>query len=111
VDPLVVAAIIEQESGGNPAAVSRNGAVGLMQVMPGDGNALSFQCIGGPCFSDRPSTNQLLEPEYNILYVIQILSDFQNKFGDLRETLRAYGPIDMGYAYADHVLELAESYQ
>lgn len=34
VDPAVIAAIIEQESGGNASVVSRAGAIGLMQLMP-----------------------------------------------------------------------------
>ena len=34
VDPAIIAAIIEQESGGNAGVVSRAGAVGLMQLMP-----------------------------------------------------------------------------
>jgi len=34
VDPALVAAIVEVESGFNPAALSHKGAVGLMQVLP-----------------------------------------------------------------------------
>jgi len=110
-DPMLIAAVIQQESGGDPAAISKNGAVGLMQIMPGDGKALIFQCISGPCFSDRPSTKLLLNPEYNISYGTGLISDLLEKTGNLRDALRAYGPIEVGYIYADQVLNLMERYR
>lgn len=42
VDPLLVKAVMRQESGFDPFARSRAGAVGLMQVMPGTGRAIGI---------------------------------------------------------------------
>jgi hypothetical protein len=111
VDPLLIAAIIQQESGGDPSAISKNGAVGLMQIMPGDGKALDFQCISGPCFSGRPSTKLLLNPEYNISYGTKLIAEIWVSSENLRDALRTYGPIEVGYAYADQVLSLMEHYK
>jgi Transglycosylase SLT domain len=103
-EPDLVAAVILQESGGNPGAYSSSGAVGLMQIMPRDGLAAGFSCPNGPCFSNRPSSAELQDPEYNIAYGTKLLSSLEQKYGSVREALKAYGPMDMGYGYADIVL-------
>ncbi len=108
--PDLVAALIWIESGGNPTAYSRSGAVGLMQVMPSDGLAASFNCPSGPCFSNRPSTEQLKQPEFNVSYGTKMLGGLLARYGDLREALKSYGPADMGYGYADMVLSLFQRY-
>lgn len=60
---------INYESGGNPAAVGDNGkAVGLLQVQ----NDLSF--------SGRPTTEQLLNPAFNIQYAATQLGINQGNF-------------------------------
>jgi soluble lytic murein transglycosylase-like protein len=109
-EPDLIAALILQESGGNPDAYSHSGAVGLMQIMPRDGLAAGFTCINGPCFSNRPSTAELQDPEYNIKYGTQMLAGLQKKYGSLRDALKAYGPMDMGYGYADIVLNHFQRY-
>ena len=105
-EPNLVAAVITQESGGNPRAYSSSGAVGLMQVMPRDGLAAGFMCINGPCFASRPSMEELYNPEFNISYGTKMLSGLVNKYGSIREALVAYGPRDVGYYYADKVLAI-----
>lgn len=104
VDPHLISAVMLQESAGRPDAYSKSGAVGLMQVMPRDGKAASFQCKNGPCFSDRPSMEELFDPEYNVAYASRMLSELIQHYGDVREALRAYGPMDVGYYYADLVI-------
>jgi hypothetical protein len=108
--PDLLAALIWQESGGDPVAYSRSGAVGLMQVMPSDGLAASFQCANGPCFSTRPSTDELKDPEFNVSYGTRMLAGLVGKTGNLREALKSYGPADVGYYYADKVLGIYQSY-
>lgn len=110
-DPDLIAALIWQESGGNPAAYSRSGAVGLMQVMPRDGLAASFMCVNGPCFASRPAIAELKDPKFNIKYGTAMLAGLVKKYGNLREALKYYGPMDAGYTYADKVLTIYENFK
>ncbi|HSO26620.1 MAG TPA: transglycosylase SLT domain-containing protein [Anaerolineales bacterium] len=106
-DPLLIAAVITVESSGNPQAYSHSGAVGLMQVMPRDGPAAEFECGGQPCFGDRPTTQELKDPDLNIRTGTALLASLLRAHnGDLREALKAYGPFDADYAYADKILAL-----
>ena len=106
--PDLVAAVIWLESGGNPGAYSKSGAVGLMQVMPKDGLAAAFMCVNGPCFSNRPSSAELYDPEFNIKFGTRMLAGLFNRYGSYREALKAYRPMDVGYSYADKVLSIYE---
>ena len=110
-DPDLIAALIWLESGGNELAYSHSGAVGLMQVMPRDGLAASFMCTNGPCFRDRPSSDELRDPEYNIAFGTRYLSSLLRRNGNLREALKSYGPMDAGYSYSDKVLNIFNQYK
>ena len=112
IDPDLVAAVMLQESGGQEQVISSSGAVGLMQVMPRDGIAATFMCGSSPCFSNRPSSSKLLDPAFNVDYgtrmLVKLISSHE---GSLREALYDYGPMDVGYAYADIVLAIYAQYQ
>lgn len=110
-DADLIAALIWQESGGNPEAYSASGAVGLMQVMPRDGIAASFMCENGPCFSGRPTISELQDPQFNIKYGTTMLAGLVAKYGGIKEALRYYGPRDVGYYYADKVLGIYQNYR
>jgi soluble lytic murein transglycosylase-like protein len=106
VPATLVAAVMLQESGGQSAVISSSGAVGLLQVMPKDGIAASFMCQNGPCFASRPSTQELLDPGFNIDYGVKMLANLINKYGNSRDALKAYGPYNVEYYYADKVLTI-----
>jgi soluble lytic murein transglycosylase-like protein len=107
----LIAAVIMQESGGDPNAYSSSGAVGLMQVMPRDGIAAEFMCVNGPCFAARPTIAELKVPVFNIQYGSQFLAGLVQKHSSYREALYKYGPIDIGYHYADLVLSIWDAHQ
>jgi len=109
-DPDLIAALIWQESGGRHLAYSRSGAVGLMQVMPRDGLAATFMCQNGPCFSKRPTINELEDPEFNVSFGTKMLASLVNRNGKIRDALKSYGPMDVGYSYADKVLSIYNKY-
>lgn len=107
----LIAALILQESGGDASAYSRSGAVGLMQVMPRDGIAADFECINGPCFADRPTIEELQDPGFNVEYGTHMLAGLITTLGSQRDALKAYGPMDVDYSYADRVLSIYERYR
>ena len=111
INPDLIAAIIWQESGGKSQAYSKSGAVGLMQVMPRDGLAAGFMCANGPCFTDRPSIKELQDPEFNIKYGTRMLVGLINRHGNTRDALKSYGPGQVGYYYADIVLDIYKEYK
>lgn len=106
----LIAAVMLQESGGQSSVISSSGAVGLLQVMPRDGKAASFVCNDKPCFSNRPSITELEDPQFNIHYGTYLLRSLIDHHPSLREALRAYGPMDVGFEYADLVLSIYNQY-
>lgn len=79
-DPDFVAAVIREESNGDPKVISRVGAVGLMGVMP-----------TGPGLEWRPSAEDLADPTTNLSWGVAILSEvIRQSGGDLYSALAAY---------------------
>lgn len=77
VDPFLLAAVVEAESGFRPTAVSPRGAVGLMQVLPATGASLGAR--------------NLTDPHANLdagsRYLRRLLREYK---GDLELVLAAY---------------------
>lgn len=80
VDPFLVLAVMREESRFDPQAVSRAGAVGLLQVLPATARAMA-EGINAP---------QLLDPEVNVRLGIQYLAAQLRAFGDPVLALCAY---------------------
>lgn len=108
IDPKLLLAVIEVESGFNPNAVSPVGAVGLMQLMPDTGSAMGAV--------------NLFDPEENVIAGAKYLSIQLNKFGSLELALAAYNagpgavekydgipPYDETMEYVDLVIDIYTS--
>lgn len=63
VSPQLITAIIAIESGGNPNAVSKSNAIGLMQLKASTSGRDVYRRMG---WSGEPSTSELKNPERNI---------------------------------------------
>lgn len=74
-DPLLVAAVVETESGFRPQEVSPRGAVGLMQVMP----------------ANAPAGADLADPRVNVDLGCSLLAQYLARYaGDVELALAAY---------------------
>lgn len=86
IDPLLIIAIVQQESSFNPMAESKKGARGLMQIMPETG-----AWIAGKLNMDSFHPDQLYDTETNIhlgsWYLAHLIQEFE---GGLPPALAAY---------------------
>ena len=76
-DPALVLAVIRAESGGEPRAVSRSGAIGLMQLMPATA-AVVARKLG----LEAPTRERLFDPETNIRLGTRYLAQLRRQFCD-----------------------------
>jgi soluble lytic murein transglycosylase-like protein len=111
VDPALVKAIIMAESGYNPQAVSKDGARGLMQLMPGTADSLGVQDI--------------FDPEENVSGGVKYLKNLLNEFGgEIKLALAAYNagsrkvktykgvpPIGATQVYINKVIKYYQDYR
>jgi len=84
-DPVLVAALIRQESNFNPLATSPAGARGLMQLMPAVGKTVAESKGIGPW-----DPQLLYEPATNIKLGTAHLSGLARKYPDVVKVLAAY---------------------
>ncbi len=84
-DPNLVLAVIQIESAGNSFAVSRVGAMGLMQIMPPTGEELAK--THGVAWKGPQS---LFDPVINLRLGIAYLKQLEDRYGRLDTALAAY---------------------
>lgn len=85
IDPALVLAVIRQESGFDTDAVSRAGARGLMQLMPGTAQYVSKRI--GVDYSPGSLTT---DPSYNMLLGQSYLAQMQDRYGSTILAVAAY---------------------
>jgi len=84
-DPALVAAVVRCESRFDPQAVSRRGAIGLMQIMPETGAWIATQLAIRDFDPGR-----LTDPAFNLRLGAWYLHHLLDRFGSPRDALAAY---------------------
>ena len=116
-DPALLAAVIYQESKFRAGAVSRAGAIGLMQLTPETAKGIALRTGGG-----RFRVADLYDPELNVRYGAWYLRHLLDAYdGDLGRALAAYNGGQGNVArsvlfretaqYVQHVLTLRDRYR
>ena len=101
IDPKLIEAVIQIESGGNPLAKSGAGAIGLMQIMPSTAKLLGYHPI------------EMWHPKINVEAGTKLLILLKEEHGNINATLRAYycgnnHNRNVCYVYARRVMEVYE---
>lgn len=121
-DPLLVLAVINVESGFQNWSVSTEGARGLMQIRPIVANALAKELEAIDSLTLHQPLN-LYDPVFNIKLGVYYLGSLKENFRDLKLALTAYnwGPTEvknrlqedevLPLAYALKVLSTYQSYR
>jgi soluble lytic murein transglycosylase len=84
-DPLFVAALVYSESSFKPKAVSKSGAVGLMQIMPSTAVQLAKELK-----IENFQVEQLYNPKTNLDLGCFFLAKLSDEFKDFQKVLIAY---------------------
>lgn len=97
-DPILIAALIEVESGFQSLAISPMGARGIMQIMPHVGKWIAHEIgVAKEAHSDAFTPEHLDDPVFNIKLGIYYLYELKKSFRSLNHALVAYnvGPTEM----------------
>jgi soluble lytic murein transglycosylase len=85
IEPRLVLGLIHVESSGNPRAVSKVGALGLMQLRPQTAAAMARECA-----IPWEGSQSLFDPDLNVRLGVRYLTLLIDRFGDINVALAAY---------------------
>ena len=100
---LLMAAIVTQESSGNPNAMGKAHDTGLGQVVNNS----------HPIFPNRPSRTELLDPQFNLNFAACLLRDNLNYTGTVEGAVNAYNGngVHNGRTYAEIIFSHYNGFQ